>query len=95
MTWGSRKCDSTGQGKKADSQPVPGTKAGDQSRPEEAGREWSPVLSMSRKALDICGTGNPRGQVGAQWMVRPVCGVADKRQVQLLAPDGQLIVSGC
>ena len=37
MTWGSRNCDSTGQGKKADNRPVLGTKGGDQSRPEEAG----------------------------------------------------------
>lgn len=47
---------------------------------------------MSRKALDICGTGNPRGQVGAQWMVWPMCGVADIRQVQFPAPDGQQLL---
>lgn len=95
MTWGSRNCDSTEQGKKADNQPALGTKGGDQSRPEEAGQGWSPVPTMSRKALDVCGTGNPRGQVGAQWTVWLVCGVADLRQVELPASDGQLTVSGC
>ena len=50
---------------------------------------------MSQKALGVCGTSNSRGQVGVQWMVWLVYGVADLRQVQLPASDGQLTVSGC
>lgn len=42
MAWGSRNCDSTGQGKKADSQSKSGTKVEIRSSWEEAGENGAP-----------------------------------------------------